>query len=155
MHVMEITKPKSELTRLSLIAGRLPPRALGLVIGMGRIASCRASGRLELPKLRYLLELAERTGKLSRLLIFGSFVSNKESPRDKDVVLFMQDDFKLEDAPRECQTLFSHADAEARFGASVFWLRDGMLSEEMADEFLETWQTKRDGTKRGIVEVTK
>ena len=54
----------------------------------------------------------------------------------------MQGDFKLEDVPRECQTLFSHADAEARFGASIFWLRDGMLSEEMADEFLDTWQTK-------------
>ncbi len=30
-----------------------------------------------------------------------------------------------------------------------------MLSEEMAEEFLDTWQTKMDGTKRGIVEVTK
>jgi hypothetical protein len=32
-----------------------------------------------------------------------------------------------EDAPRESQTLFSHPDAEARFGASVFWLREGMV----------------------------
>ncbi|MDQ3563219.1 MAG: hypothetical protein M3436_03445 [Pseudomonadota bacterium] len=87
------------------------------------------------------------------MLIFGSFVSNTESPRDIDIVLFMQGDFKLEDVPRECQTLFSHADAEARFGASVFWLRDGMLSDEMAEGFLDTWQTKRDGAKRGIVEA--
>lgn len=58
-------------------------------------------------KLRHLLELAERTVKLVRSLIFGSFVSATPSPRDVDIVLIMQNDFKLEDAPRECQTLFS------------------------------------------------
>lgn len=30
-------------------------------------------------------------------------------------------EFRPEEAPRESRTLFSHADAEARFGASVFW----------------------------------
>lgn len=29
-----------------------------------------------------------------------------------------------------------------------------MLPEDMMQEFLETWQTKRDGTKREILEVT-
>jgi hypothetical protein len=65
----------------------------------------------------------------------------------------MAADFKLEDAPRESRTLFSHADAEARFGASVFWVRESMLSDEMMGTLLGTWQTKRDGTKRGIVEL--
>jgi len=46
------------------------------------------------------------------------------------------------------------ADAEARYGASVFWLREGMLPDDLLGEFFDTWQTKRDGTKRGIVEVT-
>ncbi len=32
-------------------------------------------------------------------------------------------------------------------------LREGMLPEESMRQFLETWQTKRDGTKRGIVEL--
>lgn len=67
----------------------------------------------------------------------------------------MDGGFKLEDAPRESQTLFSHADAEARFGASVFWLREGMLAEAEMRVFLETWQTKRDRTMRGIVEVKR
>jgi transposase len=31
--------------------------------------------------------------------------------------------------------------------------REGMLDEGQMREFLETWQTKRDGTMRGIVEV--
>jgi hypothetical protein len=80
-------------------------------------------------------------------------VSNAAGPRDVDVVLIMNADFRLEQASRESRTLFSHADTEARFGASVFWIREGMLDEGRMREFLETWQTKRDGTMRGIVEV--
>ncbi len=104
-------------------------------------------------KLRHLRELADRTGALARFLVFGSFVSSGADPRDVDVVLVMKAEFRQEDAPRESRTLFSHPDAEARFGASVFWVREGMLPEEMMRQFLETWQTKRDGTKRGIVEI--
>ena len=104
-------------------------------------------------KLRYLYELAARTGALARFLVFGSFVSAAAEPRDVDVVLVMAAGFRLEDAPRESRTLFSHADAEARFGASVFWVREGMLHSELMRAFLETWQTKRDRSKRGILEV--
>lgn len=116
--------------------------------GQGTAARNRAFARL-----RHLHELAYRTGKLGRFIVFGSFVSSEPNPKDVDVVLVMQADFKLEEAPRESQTLFSHADAEARFGASVFWVRDGMLSIEMMRMLLETWQTKRDGTRRGVVEI--
>ena len=104
-------------------------------------------------KLRHLHELAERTGQLERFLVFGSFVSAGANPRDVDIVLMMAADFRLEEAPRESRTLFSHPDAEARFGASVFWIRQGMLEEAQMQEFLDTWQTKRDGTKRGLLEV--
>ena len=106
-----------------------------------------------LAKLRYLHELATRTGALERFLIFGSFVSSKAEPRDVDIVLVMKNDFRLEDAPRESRTLFSHPDAEARFGASVFWVRQGMLPDDFMQEFLETWQVKRDGSERGLLEV--
>ena len=104
-------------------------------------------------RLRHLHELANRTGALLRFLVFGSFVSTAAAPRDVDVILVMTADFRLEDAPRESRTLFSHPDAEARYGASVFWVREGMLPEEQMLDFLETWQRKRDGTKRGIVEI--
>lgn len=102
-------------------------------------------------KLKHIHKLAALTGKLSRLIVFGSFVSNVKTPRDIDVMLIMAPDFKLEDGPRESQTLFSHSDAEARFGASVFWLREGMLPDQLMADLLDTWQTKRDGAKRGIV----
>jgi len=104
-------------------------------------------------KLRHLYELAERAGGLKRFVVFGSFLSLTAERRDVDVALVMAADFRLEDAPRESKTLFSHADVEARFGASVFWVREGMLSEELMERFLETWQRKRDGTQRGIVEI--
>jgi hypothetical protein len=104
-------------------------------------------------KLRHLYELAERAGGLKRFLVFGSFVSETVEPRDVDVALVMAMNFRLEDAPRESKTLFSHHDAEARFGASVFWVREGMLPEELMESFVETWQRRRDGTKRGILEI--
>lgn len=117
----------------------------------GRGSDTRVRG---LAKLKLLQQLAERTGKLLQFVIFGSFISAEPHPRDVDVVLVMAADFKLEEAPRECQTLFAHADAEARYGASIFWLREGMLPDALVQEFFETWQMKRDGTTRGIVEVT-
>jgi len=86
-------------------------------------------------------------------LRFGSFVSAAPAPRDVDLILIMRQEFRLEDCPRETLTLFSHADAEARYGASVFWLREGMLPGAAMREFLRVWQTKRDGTVRGILEV--
>jgi len=118
-------------------------------LGTGSSARARA-----LATLRHLHELAELTGALKRFYVFGSFVSSAPHPRDVDIILVMRADFRLEDCPRESQTLFSHADAEARFGASVFWLREGMLSERAMSEFMLVWQTKRDGTVRGILEVT-
>jgi hypothetical protein len=106
-----------------------------------------------MPTLRHLHELAARSGALRRFYVFGSFVSAAPAPRDIDLVLVMAREFRLEDCPRESQTLFSHADAEARYGASIFWLREGMLGEAAMCEFLLAWQTKRDGALRGILEV--
>jgi hypothetical protein len=104
-------------------------------------------------KLRLVHDLAVRTGYLRRFIVFGSFVSGKAEPRDIDVALIMSVDFRMEDAPRESQTLFAHADADARYGASIFWVREGMLSAELVAYFLDTWQITRDGRRRGLVEI--
>lgn len=113
-----------------------------------------ASRRRLLATLRHLHALAAQTGHLKRCLVFGSFVSSTDAPRDVDLVLVMAESFRVEDAPRESRTLFSHADAEARFNASVFWVREGMLAPEAMSDFLDVWETRRDGEQRGIVEVT-
>jgi len=135
--------------------GDLPPGVHGAGWAeIGQRFGTRSSARVRaLAMLKHLHELAIRTGALKSFYVFGSFVSAAPDPRDADAILIMRGDFRLEDCPRESQTLFSHADAEARYGASVFWLREGMLPDDAMSEFLRVWQTKRDGTVRGILEV--
>lgn len=103
--------------------------------------------------LERLHQLAGRTGSLKSFYVFGSFVSAAAEPRDVDVVLVMSGGFRLENCPQESRSLFSHADAEAWYGASVFWLREDMLADAAMREFLRAWQIKRDGTLRGILEL--
>ena len=116
----------------------------------GRTSDARARA---LATLKHLRELALRTGSLRNFYVFGSFVSGTPEPRDVDVVLVMNTGFRLEECPQESRSLFSHAEAEARYGASIFWLREERGSEAAMRDFLLGWQIKRDGTLRGILEV--
>jgi GH25 family lysozyme M1 (1,4-beta-N-acetylmuramidase) len=65
----------------------------------------------------------------------------------------MADAFDASQLRGEAPLLFDHGAAQAHFGASVFWLRRlaAWPNEPAAVEF---WQVKRDGGRRGIVEVT-
>jgi hypothetical protein len=80
-------------------------------------------------------------------------VTAKPDPNDVDVVLVMDDTCRPEDCPIEARGLFDHAVAQARYGASIFWIRPGLLMGESTEDFIASWQVKRDGSKRGIVEV--
>jgi hypothetical protein len=65
----------------------------------------------------------------------------------------MGDDFDVAALQGESTTLFRHATAQAWLGASVFWVRRrAALGGEQAA--IEQWQIRRDGSQRGIVEVT-
>ena len=64
----------------------------------------------------------------------------------------MDDLFDVRQVSPEAFLVFDHAAAQNRLGASVFWIRRaGALGGE--EETLGYWQLKRDGGKRGIVEV--
>ena len=104
-------------------------------------------------RLHRIVELATKTGRLDRLVIFGSYVSDVSEPNDVDVILVMRDDFRSEACPAESAVLFDHARANDELGASVFWVRPDMLLGEPLERFLAFWQTKRDGRRRGIVEI--
>lgn len=104
-------------------------------------------------RLAHIYELAKRTKCLKRFVIFGSYVTARLEPNDVDVVLIMDDTFRLEHCPMESRGLLDHAVAQARFGASVFWMRPAMLIGENVEEFISYWQVKRGGSKRGIVDV--
>ncbi len=89
---------------------------------------------------------------MARFVVFGSFVSNKRDPADVDVFLLMENTFDVGQLTGEARVLFDHAGALAHYGASVFWLRRlAVLGCE--DQAISGWQIKRDGTRRGIIEI--
>lgn len=64
----------------------------------------------------------------------------------------MDDGFEAREVEGEAGVLFDHVSAQSYFGATVFWLwRLAALGGETAA--VEFWQAKRDGGRRGIVEV--
>lgn len=87
------------------------------------------------------------------MIVFGSFVTSKLEPNDVDVILVMRDEFRVESCPQQAKLLFDHATAEDELGASVFWIRPGLLIADTLDKFIQRWQLKRDGGQRGLVEV--
>ena len=103
--------------------------------------------------LRRIHRLVAATGKLERFVVFGSYVTTKLEPRDVDVVLVMKDDFSLTACDEQTRALFDHQRAQAEVGASIFWLCPTVLLHGSLEDFLLGWGTKRDLTRRGIVEV--
>ena len=103
-------------------------------------------------RLRRVYELAIATHHVKRFIVFGSFVTSKPEPNDVDVFLIMDDAFDLSQVKGEAALVFDHPAAQAHFGASIFWLRQlaALPSEE---EAVRSWQRKRDGARRGIVEI--
>jgi hypothetical protein len=103
-------------------------------------------------RLSRVYELAATTRHLKRFIVFGSFVSSKADPNDVDLFMIMDDAFDLSQVRGEASLVFDHSAAQAHFGASIFWLRRlAALPEE--EEAILDWQVKRDGTRRGIVEI--
>ena len=105
-------------------------------------------------KLKAYLSEVRQTGWQCEVFLDGSFVMPMvDEPNDIDVILVMQDDFRPEICPAESLALFDHGRAGAELGASIFWVRPGMLLGEPLEEFLAHWEQKRDGRRRGIVEI--
>jgi hypothetical protein len=103
-------------------------------------------------RLSRIYELAGSTGQLARLVVFGSFVTAKSEPNDVDIVLLMEDSFDLASVTGEAALVFQHMEADAHFGASVFWSkRSGAIGGEQT--MIEYWQARREGGRRGIVEI--
>ncbi len=135
--------------------GDLPPGVYPVTLGevLHRFGAVGGQREVCTRNLSHIYELAQRTGHLRRFVVFGSYVTAKPNPNDVDLVLVMDDEFRLEECPIEARGLFEHAVAQARFGASVFWICPRLLSNESVEDSIAYWQIKRDGTKRGIVEV--
>lgn len=103
-------------------------------------------------RLVRIFELASSTGHLSRFIVFGSFVTSKREPNDVDIFMLMEDSFDVSQVTGAATVVFRQSTAQNWLGASIFWLRRfAAIGGEQAA--IEDWQFKRDGTRRGIVEV--
>ena len=136
-------------------AGDLPPgrHAASLREVLDRFGGGTPKRVAVTDRLRRIHDLAVATAHLERLVIFGSYVSDTAEPNDVDVILVMHGDFASERCPVESLVLFDHGRADEELGASVFWVRPDMLLGEPLEQFLAHWERKRDGSRRGIVEV--
>ncbi len=134
--------------------GDLPP---GLHVAtlsevLDRFGQGSVQRRAVADRLSRVYHLALSTGQLGRFVVFGSFITAKPEPNDVDVVLMMEDTFDLTSVAGEAALLFQHLDAAAHFGASVFWARRSTaIDGEQA--MIEYWQVRREGGRRGIVEI--
>jgi predicted nucleotidyltransferase len=103
-------------------------------------------------RLSRIYQLAVSTGQVARFVVFGSFVTDKSDPNDVDIILLMENTFDLTSVAGEAALVFQHMEADAHFGASVFWTcRSGAIGGEQA--MIEYWQIRREGGQRGIVEI--
>ena len=99
-----------------------------------------------------VLTTAKATGKLHRLILWGSFVTAKDVPEDLDLLLIMAADFDLAQVPDSLRLLFDYPQARIRFRADVFWTKATMSADILA-VWLDTYQIGKDFRRRGIVEV--
>lgn len=135
-------------------AGDLPPGVHRATLPqiLKRFGQGTIQRRAVADRLSRVHQLATSTGQLARFVIFGSFVTAKAEPNDVDIILLMEDTFDLSVVSGEAALVFQHMEADAHFGASVFWTkRSGAFGGE--DAMIEYWQARREGGLRGIVEI--
>jgi hypothetical protein len=117
-----------------------------------RFGTGTAQRELLVSYLLRIYALVSATGQMERFIIFGSYVTAKADPNDIDVCLVMAEAFNVDEMSGDTRVIFSHAQAQSRLRASVFWATRS-TSITNVDALLVGWQTKRDQTRRGIVEV--
>ena len=110
-------------------AGELPEGVHQATIDevMAQFGSGTSQRQAVTARLRRIYPLARATGKLERLILFGSYITAKPDPNDVDIILVMRDDFDVQACDEESQQLFDHPRAAETFGASVFWIRPALL----------------------------
>jgi hypothetical protein len=134
--------------------GDLPPGVYRATLSdvLQRFGEGSAQRRAVAERLGRIYGFATSTGKVARFVVFGSFVTAKADPNDVDVVLLMDDTFDLASVTGETALVFQHGEAQSHFGASIFWTRrSGAAGGEHA--MVEYWQVRREGGRRGIVEI--
>jgi hypothetical protein len=123
--------------------GYLPPgihRATSEAIA-ARFGAESEVRQAQMQSLRWLVDLAQRAGVV-RIIVNGSFVTDKLEPNDVDCVLLIGPDF-----PRD-------ATAEAELLAGLPFINLELVNQEAFQQFTErTFATDRNLVPKGMVEV--
>ena len=90
---------------------------------------------------------------MERVFIWGSYATDKPDPRDIDLFLIMSPDFEPNDCTGTMHLAFDSEAAERELGTTVFWMTSSTGAQTTIAFFLEQFQIRRDGGRRGIVEV--
>ena len=97
--------------------------------------------RTQMESLRWLVELAKGVG-IQRLIVNGSFVSDKWEPNDIDCVLLRGPSFPLDEA------------ADAELWAGLPFIQTSIVGQTDFDLYVNAiYATDRHGTPKGMVEV--
>jgi hypothetical protein len=97
--------------------------------------------RVQMESLRWLVDLAKRVG-IERLIVNGSFVSDKWEPNDLDCVLLRGPSFPMDEA------------ADAELWAGLPFVQLTLVAQKEFELYVETiYATDRHGTPKGMVEV--
>jgi hypothetical protein len=120
---------------------------------VARFGQSTLQRQLVTKRLLKIYELAYQTGAVERFIIYGSYVTAKPFPNDVDIFLVMSDDFRVDDLDESRKILFNHMRSHNEFGASIFWVRADAILLETVDEMIAYWQTTRNNSKRGIIEI--
>ncbi|MGH9835298.1 MAG: DUF6932 family protein, partial [Blastocatellia bacterium] len=121
---------------------------------VARFGATTPQRRLVTARLLGIYQLVKATGKLDRFIIYGSYVTAKPEPNDVDIFLVMTEEFEVDELTGETLIIFSHIQAQHDLGASVFWVNRA-TSFANVEDLIVGWQTKRDLSRRGIIEVTQ
>ena len=107
--------------------------------------------RLRIGKqLEALIEEAKKSGIVRHLFVVGSYVTNKPEPNDFDCILVLDPAIVSTLMPPFQYNLVSRRMARKIFKGDISPALDG---SDAMEEYLQFFQTTRDGQRMGIVEI--
>ena len=130
--------------------GNLPPGIYRAPLDAIEARFCMGEVRVHWGQvLREIVALAQSTGSVEAIYIFGSFVTDKAAPADLDLFVVMAADFTSEPVGGRPRSLFDRSRAALVWGICLYW----MTAQTDRTPFLAAWQLRRDGGVRGMVEI--
>lgn len=105
-------------------------------------------------RLLVVMQLLRQTGRLSRVYLFGSFITQAPSPNDVDMFVIMTKDFTTAGLSEEHLVVFTHEHCRIRYNIDVFWVTEA-IGESSAQSMVEVFSRGRSGQHQGIVEVAR